>query len=139
MSRNVNKVILVGNLTRDPERRETPTGKVVTSFGLATNRAWRTADGTQHTSAEFHEVVAWSHLAEICLKLLKKGTMTYIEGYLKTRSWESPEGLKKFKTEIIAQDVIKLEKNRPASSEEPSPEENDSDEYIPEDIEYNEE
>lgn len=115
--RSINKVILIGNLTRDPEIRQTPNGQTVTTFGIATNREWVTRDNQKHTSSEFHEVVAWSHLAEICGKHLKKGKLVYIEGYLKTRSWDTPEGIKKFKTEIVIQDMIMLEK-RPKNSEE---------------------
>ena len=110
--RSVNKVILIGNLTRDPETRQTPNGQSVTTFGLATNREWSTRDGQRHTSSEFHEVVAWSKLADICGKYLKKGKLVYIEGYLKTRSWDTPEGIKKFKTEIVIQDMIMLEKRQ---------------------------
>ncbi len=108
--RSVNKVILIGNLTRDPEIRQTPNNQNVTTFGLATNRYWVTREGEQKSSAEFHECVAWANLAEICSKFLKKGNLVYVEGYLKTRSWDSPEGVKKFKTEIVVQDMIRLEK-----------------------------
>ncbi len=110
--RSVNKVILIGNLTRDPEVRQTPNGQSVTTFGIATNREWVTRDGQRHTSSEFHEVVAWSRLAEISGQYLKKGKLVYIEGYLKTRSWDTPEGIKKFKTEIVIQDMIMLEKRQ---------------------------
>lgn len=108
--RSVNKVILIGNLTRDPEMRQTPNNQNVTTFGLATNRAWVTQSGEKKDSAEFHECVAWARLAEICSEYLKKGNLVYVEGYLKTRNWESPEGIKKFKTEIVVQDMIILEK-----------------------------
>jgi len=121
--RSVNKVILVGNLTRDPEVRQTPNGQYVTTFGIATNREWVTRDNQRHTSSEYHEIVAWSHLAEICGKYLKKSKLVYIEGYLKTRSWDTPEGLKKFKTEIVIQDMIMLEKRQTNGSEEYIPEE----------------
>lgn len=110
--RSVNKVILIGNLTRDPEVRQTPNGQSVTTFGIATNRDWVTRDGQRHTSSEYHEIVAWSRLAEICGQYLKKGKLVYIEGYLKTRSWDTPEGVKKFKTEIVIQDMIMLEKRQ---------------------------
>lgn len=122
--RSVNKVILIGNLTRDPEMRQTPNGQQVATFGLATNREWVTRDGIRHTSSEYHEVVAWSRLADICGKYLKKGKLVYIDGYLKTRSWDTPEGTKKFKTEIVIQDMIMLEK-RPTNTTE---------EYIPEEV-----
>ncbi|MBL4695001.1 single-stranded DNA-binding protein [Candidatus Gracilibacteria bacterium] len=108
--RSINKVILIGNLTRDPEMRQTPSGQNVTTYGLATNRDWTTKTGEKKSSAEFHECVAWAKLAEICQNHLKKGMLVYVEGYLKTRSWESQEGIKKFKTEIVVQDMIMLEK-----------------------------
>ena len=122
--RSINKVILIGNLTRDPEMRQTPNGQQVATFGIATNREWVTRDGMRHTSSEYHEVVAWSRLADICGKYLKKSKLVYIEGYLKTRSWDTPEGIKKFKTEIVIQDMIMLDK-RPV---------NLSEDYIPEEI-----
>jgi len=116
--RSVNKVIIIGNLTRDPEMRETPTGQKVTTFGVATNRQWVTSKNEQKSSAEFHECVAWSKLAEVCAKYLKKSKLVYIEGYLKTRNWETPEGVKKFKTEIIVQDMIMLDKRQDSAEEE---------------------
>jgi single-strand DNA-binding protein len=114
--RSVNKVILIGNLTRDPEMRQTANGQMVTTFCIATNREWITKDGTKHSLAEYHDIVAWARLAEICSKYLKKGKLVYIEGYLKTRSWDTPEGVRKFRTEIVAQDMIMLEK-RPKGEE----------------------
>lgn len=115
--RSVNKVIIIGNLTRNPEMRQTPNGQNVTTFGLATNREWMTQDGEKKNSAEFHECVAWARLAEICDQYLKKGALVYVEGYLKTRSWETPEGVKKFKTEIVVQDMIMLEKRQSRDDE----------------------
>jgi single-strand DNA-binding protein len=107
--RSVNKVILVGNLTRDPELKQTTSGQSIVTFGLATNREW--VVGTEKKSlAEYHNIAAWGTLAEICGKYLKKGKLVYIEGYLKTRSWDSPEGVKIFRTEIIANDMIMLDK-----------------------------
>ena len=108
--RSINKVILIGNLTRDPEMRETPNGQKVTTFGIATNREWATKEGDRKQSAEFHECVAWAKLAEICEKYLKKSKLVYVEGYLKTRSWDTEEGVRKFKTEIIIQDMVMLDK-----------------------------
>lgn len=122
--RSVNKVILIGNLTRDPEMRQTPNGQSVTTFGLATNRAWVTQHNEKKNSAEFHECVAWAKLAEICDQYIKKGNLVYVEGYLKTRNWETPEGVKKFKTEIVVQDMIILEKRK--TSEEYVPEEGET-------------
>ena len=108
--RSINKVILVGNLTRDAEIKQTNGGQPIATFGLATNREWVTRDGQKHTSSEFHELAAWGSLAEICGQYLKKGKLIYIEGYLKTRSWDTAEGVKKFRTEVIVQDMIMLEK-----------------------------
>ncbi len=120
--RSVNKVILIGNLTRDPEMRQTANGQVVTTFCIATNREWITKDSSKHSLAEYHDIVAWARLAEICSKYLKKGKLVYVEGYLKTRSWDTTEGVKKFRTEVVAQDMIMLEK-RPGGDDE---------DYIPE-------
>jgi len=108
--RSVNKVILIGNLTRDPDVKQTPNGQQVCTFGIATNRQWVSKEGSKHSSAEFHELVAWARLAEICGQYLKKGKLIYIEGYLKTRAWDTPEGIRRHKTEIIVQDMIMLEK-----------------------------
>ncbi len=108
--RSVNKVILIGNLTRDPELRQTTNGQNIVTFGLATNREWITSSEEKKNSAEFHECVAWARLAEVCSKFLKKGKLIYIEGYLKTRSWDTEEGIRKFKTEIVVEDMIMLDK-----------------------------
>lgn len=121
--RSVNKVILIGNLTRDPEMRQTSNGQMVTTFCIATNREWVTKENEKHGLAEYHDIVAWARLAEICNKYLKKGKLVYVEGYLKTRSWDTPEGVKKFRTEVVAQDMIMLEK-RPRGEE--------GEDYIPE-------
>ena len=115
--RNVNKVILIGNLTRDPELKQTTNGQSVVTFGLATNREWMTKDGRKMASAEYHDLVAWAKLGEICNQYLKKGKLIYVEGYLKTHSKLMPDGTKKFRTEIVVQDMIMLEK-RPKSDEE---------------------
>ena len=108
--RSVNKVILIGNLTRDPELKQTTGGQSIVTFGLATNREWVTGDQEKKSLAEYHNIAAWGPLAEICGKYLKKGKLVYVEGYLKTRSWDSPEGVKIFKTEIVATDMIMLDK-----------------------------
>jgi len=90
--------------------RQTPNSQQVCTFGIATNRQWVSKDGSKHTSAEFHELVAWARLADICGKYLKKGKLIYVEGYLKTRAWDTPEGIRRHKTEVIVQDMIMLEK-----------------------------
>lgn len=129
--RSVNKVILIGNLTRDPELRQTPNGQTVVTFGVATNREWVTRDGRRQSLSEFHDVVAWANLAEVCQKYLKKSKLVYVEGYLKTRSWDTPEGIKRFKTEIVVQDLIMLDK-RSENGDQPDfiPEENDNSSYM---------
>lgn len=108
--RSVNKVILVGNLTRDPEIKTITGGQSIATFGLATNRQWMTSGSEKRSSAEFHECVAWARLAEICKQYLKKGMLIYVEGYLKTRSWDMEDGTKRFRTEVVLQDMIMLEK-----------------------------
>lgn len=115
--RCVNKVILIGNLTRDPELRQTVNGQSVCTFGLATNREWMTKDGRKMNSTEYHDVAAWAKLGEICGHYLKKGKLVYVEGYLKTHSKILPDGAKKFRTEVVVQDMIMLEK-RPKDAEE---------------------
>jgi single-strand DNA-binding protein len=100
---NFNKAFILGNLTRDPELRTTPTGQSVASFGVATNRTWTDKSGQKQTDTEFHNVVAWGRLAETASRYLTKGKMVFIEGRLKTRSWEDQGGQKKYKTEIIVE------------------------------------
>jgi len=101
--------MLIGNLTRDPEMRYTPQGNAVASFVIATNREWVTS-GERKQAADFHNVVAWNKLAEICGQLLKKGTKVFVEGRLQTRTWQDPQGSKKYKTEIVIDDMIILSK-----------------------------
>lgn len=118
--RSVNKVILIGNITRDPEMKKTANGQSIVTFGLATNRDWVTTKSEKHSLAEYHNLVAWGKLAEICNQYLKKGKLVYVEGYLKTRSWDSPEGVKIFKTEIVIYDMIMLEKRGREEGDEAS-------------------
>jgi single-strand DNA-binding protein len=106
--KSVNKVILLGNVTRDPELKATTNGQSVATFGLATNRVWRDQSGEKQSLPEFHNVVAWGGLAEFCAQYVKKGKPLYIEGYLNTRSWEGAEGTKIFRTEIVIDDVVLL-------------------------------
>lgn len=118
--RNINKVILIGNLTRDPELKKTANNQSITTFGLATNREWITKDGRKQQSAEFHELVCWAHLAEFAAQHLKKGKLIYVEGYLKTRSWDDASGIKKFRTEVVVEDLVMLDK-RPKTEIENQP------------------
>ena len=108
MRRGLNKVMLIGNLGRDPEMRFTPSGKPVTSFSLATNRNWVSADGERHDETEWFNVVAWGNLAEICNQHLSKGQKAYVEGRLQTRSWEDENGQKHFRTEVVANEMVIL-------------------------------
>ena len=101
--------MLIGNLTRDPEMRYTPQGNAVASFVIATNREWVTG-GERKQAADFHNVVAWNKLAEICGQLLKKGTKVFVEGRLQTRTWQDTTGSKKYKTEVVIDDMIILSK-----------------------------
>lgn len=108
--RSINKVFVIGNLTRDPHKRSTQGGETVVTFGVATNREWLSGESRQNAT-EFHEVVAWAKLAEICATYLKKGSLVFVEGYVKTRKWESEDKQqKKFKTEVVAQNVINLDR-----------------------------
>lgn len=109
MARSLNKVELIGNLTRDPELRYTPQGTAVCTFGLATNRQWTTGEGEKKEEAEFHRIVAWNKLAELCAQLLTKGRKTYVEGRLQTRRWTGQDGQERTTTEIVINDMIILD------------------------------
>jgi len=101
---NLNKVILVGRLTQDPQLRSTPSGQAVCSFGLATNRIWiDKKTGKRQKQTEYHNIVLWRRLAEIASQYLTKGSLVLIEGRLQTRSWEDPSGNKRQRTEIVAE------------------------------------
>jgi single-strand DNA-binding protein len=110
MAKSLNKVMLIGNLTRDPEMRYTPQGTAVVTFGVATNRNWTTDTGEKKEDVEFHNVVAWNKLAEICANLLKKGRKVYVEGRLATRSWQGQDGAQKQRTEVVINDMVILDK-----------------------------
>jgi len=107
---SLNRVQLIGNLTRDPEVRQSANGTMVVNFGLATNFTWTDAQGNRQTKPEFHNIVAWRKLAEICSTYLKKGSRVYVEGRLQTRDWEGQDGVKRQKTEIIADNMIMLDR-----------------------------
>lgn len=114
MARSLNKVMLMGNLTRDPELRYTPSGSAVCSFGLATNRSWNTDSGEKHEETEFHKIVSWNKLAELCSQFLTKGRKVYVEGRLSTRNWTGQDGQQRSTTEIIISDMILLDSQRNA-------------------------
>ena len=114
---NLNKAMIIGNVVRDPEIRTTPGGQNVTSFSVATNMVWKDAQGEKQEKVEFHNVVAWRRLAEITGQYLKKGSKVYIEGRLQTRNWDDPSGVKKYRTEIVADNMIMLD-NKSSNSNE---------------------
>ena len=103
--RGVNKVILIGNIGADPELRYTPSGTGVTNFNMATNENWTDNSGEKQERTEWHRIVVWGRLAEICNQYLRKGSKVYIEGRLQTRSWEGQDGQKKYTTEVVARDM----------------------------------
>ena len=109
---SLNKVLLIGNLTRDPELRYTPSGAAVCTFSVATNRSYTAADGTKKEEAEFIRIVSWNKLAELCSQLLAKGRKVYVEGRLQTRSWETPDGQSKQTTEVVIDDMRILDSKR---------------------------
>ncbi len=107
--------MLIGNLTRDPELRYTPTGAAVCTIGLATNRYWTTESGEKKEETEFHRVVAWNKLAELCSQLLTKGRKVYVEGRLRTSTWQAADGAQRNSTEIVIEDMILLDSRRPVT------------------------
>jgi len=104
--KSVNKVMLLGNVTRDPELKATANGQSVCTFGLATNRVWKDQSGAKQSLAEYHNLVAWGGLADFCAQNVKKGKPLFIEGYLKTRSWDGADGKKIFRTEIVVENLV---------------------------------
>ena len=111
-TRSLNKVMLIGNLTRDPELRYTPQGTAVCTIGMATNRTWVTESGEKREETEFHRIVAWNKLAELCSQLLFKGRRVYVEGRLQTRQWTAPDGTQRQATEIVIEDMLVLDSRR---------------------------
>ena len=130
MTRGLNKVLIIGQLGRDPEMRYTPSGRPVTSFSVAASRSWTTSEGDRREETELFNVVAWGTLAEICKQHLHKGRTVYVEGRLQTRGWEDQEGKKHFRTEIVANEMIVLDDRRGEPSEDRL------DESVPADEEY---
>lgn len=118
MSRGLNKVMIIGNLGRDPEMRYTPGGKPVTSFSLAASRTWIAPDGERREETEWFNVVTWGPLAEICQQYLTKGQQVYVEGRLQTRGWEDDNGQRHFRTEVVANEMIILG-NRGSHDDQP--------------------
>jgi single-strand DNA-binding protein len=117
---SLNKAMLIGNLTRDPEIRTTNTGQNVASFSVATNRVWTDGAGQKQNKAEFHRIIAWGRLAEICGQLLHKGTKVYVEGRLQTREWVAQDGNKRYQTEVVADTMQVLDRLTTGASVRPS-------------------
>ncbi len=108
--RNINKVILIGNIARAPEVRVTNGGQKMATFILATNRTWYDPTRQKQSQAEFHNMLSWGKIAEICERFLQKSTLVYVEGYLKTRSWDGDDGQRFYRTEIVVQDILVLDR-----------------------------
>lgn len=127
---NLNKAMIIGNLTRDPEIRNTASGQMVASFSVATNLIWTDQSGQQQKKAEFHNIIAWRRLAEICSKYLKKGSKVYIEGRLQTTDWTGQDGVKRYRTEIVAENMIMLDNRNGSISGVEGPSSNNREDVI---------
>jgi len=119
---NLNKAMLIGNLTRDPEVKTTPAGQQVATFSIATNLVWTDQSGQQQKKVEFHNIVAWRKLAEICGKYLHKGSKVYVEGRLQTTDWTGQDGVKRYRTEIVLENMIMLDNKGTGNSSYSGPE-----------------
>jgi len=120
MARGLNKVMIIGNLGRDPELRYTPNGTPVVSFSVAVDRQWTTSSGERREATEWFNVVAWRELAEICKQMLSKGRLVYVEGSLQTRSWEGADGQRHYRVEVVADQMTLLERGPSRDEIEPS-------------------
>ena len=130
MARSVNKVILIGNLGKDPELRYTNSGVAVATFSIATNESWKDPDGNLQERTQWHNIVAWRKLAEICGEYLKKGGKIYVEGRLQHRNYDDKSGVKRYVTEIVLDEMVMLDSRGASPSIEqgpPQPEEQQSD------------
>ena len=141
---NLNKAMIIGNLTRDPEMRSTPTGLTVASFSVATSFIWTDQSGQRQEKTEFHNVVAWRRLGEIVGQYLHKGSKVFIEGRIQTRDWVGQDGVKRYRTEIIAENMIMLDRpgqsgGQPFSAPAPMPSEPIAASEPAADANYNEE
>lgn len=128
MSRGLNKVMIIGNLGKDPEMRYTPSGRPVTTFNVATSRSWNTSDGERRTETEWFNIVAWGGLAEICNQYLTKGQQVYIDGRLQSRSWNDSDGNQHTSVEVVANEMIMLG-NRQSSDDQTDDNQLDEDEF----------
>lgn len=110
MAFSLNRAQIIGNVTRDPELRQTASGQSVASFSVATNSTWTDKTGQKQEKAEFHNVVVWGKLAEICQQYVKKGRKIFVEGRLQTRDWDGEDGVKRYRTEIVVDNLILLDR-----------------------------
>ena len=110
MAFSLNRAQLIGNVTRDPEVKQIPSGQSVASFSIATNSSWMDKSGQRQEKAEFHNIVAWGKLAEICGSYVNKGKKMYVEGRIQTRDWQGEDGVKRYRTEIVAENIILLDR-----------------------------
>ncbi|MFA7277675.1 MAG: single-stranded DNA-binding protein [Candidatus Gracilibacteria bacterium] len=110
MAMSLNRVQLIGNVTKDPEVRQIPGGATVATFSIATNYSWKDASGQRQDKPEFHNLVAWRKLGEICAQYVRKGSKVFAEGRIQTREWEGQDGAKRYRTEIILDNMIMLDK-----------------------------
>lgn len=120
MAFSLNRAQIIGNITRDPEVKQTPQGQTVATFGVATNMTWTDASGQKQEKVEFHNVVVWRKLAEIVKQYCHKGMKIYVEGRLQTRDWEGEDGVKRYRTEIVAENIIMLSAKSGASAVGPA-------------------
>jgi single-strand DNA-binding protein len=135
-SSSLNKVMLIGNLGADPEMRFTPGGNPVTAFRIAVNRVFNSPEGERKEETEWVSIVAWNRLAETCNQYLTKGQKVYVEGRLRTRSWDGQDGQKHYRTEVIANQVIFLDKKAAAASLEEKMDEGEQGDIEPQDLPF---
>jgi len=133
---SVNRIIIIGNLGSDPEMRFTPNGRPVTSFSTATNRRYTTSEGERREETEWFTVVTWGKLAEQCNQYLTKGRLIYVEGRLRTHSWESQDGQKRSRNEIVADRVSFLDRQSSVQTHEDKPADGGIDDIEPDDIPF---
>jgi len=121
MAKSLNRVQLIGNLTRDPELKQIPGGQTVATLSVATNFTWTDQSGNKQEKAEYHNLVIWRKLAEIAGQYLRKGSKVFIEGRLQTRDWEGEDGVKRYKTEIVVDNMIMLDRKGEGGSSMTAP------------------
>lgn len=130
----LNKVMIIGNLGTDPEMRYTPNGNPVTTFRIATSRNYTSSTGERHQETEWFNVITWNKLAETCNQFLTKGRRAYVEGRLQTRTWEGPDGQKRYRVEIVANTVLFLDQQSTAPA--PLPEESSNENLDAEELPF---